>query len=147
MCRWDSPLQERTSSRKLRAEHPAAHTPCWKGAFWGSRTSSGFRQLRQSEASGPKQDRQEGWQSGRTETVSGGGEFRTGKGRRRSHCGRCCPERTDPPRTPPHTDPGAGGAHPDRRCTGRRTDPSRRRRSCGRLRGQRRFKENSQTLI
>lgn len=56
-----------------------------------------------------------------------------------SHCGMC-PERTAPPRRPPHTDPGAGGVHWDRRCTGTPMDPSRRCRSCGRLRGQRRLR-------
>lgn len=50
-----------------------------------------------------------------------------------SYCGRCCPERRDPPRRPPHTGPGGGGAHPDTRCTGIPTAPNRRRRSCGRL--------------
>lgn len=52
-----------------------------------------------------------------------------------SYCGRCCPERRDPPRRPPHTGPGGGGAHLDTRCTGIPTAPSRRRRSCGRLGG------------
>lgn len=54
-----------------------------------------------------------------------------------SYCGRCCPERRDPPRRPPHTGPGGGGAHLDTRCTGIPTAPNRRRRSCGRLGGQR----------
>lgn len=55
-----------------------------------------------------------------------------------SHCGRCCREGRDPPHRPPHTGPGAGGAHLDTRSTGIPRVPSRRRRSCGRLRRKRR---------
>lgn len=39
-------------------------TPCCSRPDWGSITSSAFRHWRQSEASGPTQDRQDGWQSG-----------------------------------------------------------------------------------
>lgn len=58
-----------------------------------------------------------------------------------SYCGRCCPERRDPPRRPPHTGPGGGGAHLDTRCTGIPTAPNRRRRSCGRLGGGQRVQK------
>lgn len=52
------------------------------------------------------------------------------------HCGRRCPEGRGPPRRPPHTGPGGAEAQMDMRCTGTPRGPSRRRKSCGRLREQ-----------
>lgn len=60
-----SPLHVCMWSRKLCAGHPAVQTPCWRGLDCSRRASSGFKQRRQSEAKGPTQDRQEGWQSKR----------------------------------------------------------------------------------
>lgn len=52
------------------------------------------------------------------------------------YCGTCGPGSRAPPHMSPHTGPGAGGAHQDRKCTGIPRDPSTRRRCCGRLGGR-----------
>lgn len=62
----------------------------------------------------------------------------------RSYCGKCCPGSRVPPHRPPHTDPGGEGVHLDTRYTGIPRDPSRKRRSCGRLRRKKK-KEKKRT--
>ena len=135
----NSPRHGLASSAKLRSPQAVVQMPCRGRPGCGRTTSSGFRQRRQSEARGPTQERQDGWQSG-------GADSRESKRQRQkrgdnngnniSHCGRWCPGGTAPPHSPPHTAPGGGGGQLDTRSTGTPRGPNMRHRSRDRLEQQ-----------